>query len=235
MFIGLKRVALLSALGLATATAAAQDPTTIANLQNLPGWHGCTRCAGSGRARFEMTQNVLSPSTDGASAQFWLGGGRPFSNALWWRGVAHSAAAANFTLDLYEYLDDALAPQAIEYAVTQALNGRWYKFSTQCSFSLGVWRVWNSHRRAWTPTTAPCTRPQPQTWTHLTFQYQRANGMATFLAITVDGQTYYLNQSFRPQATGAASGAITVHYQLDGNRTQSSFHAYLDQMSLTFW
>ncbi len=235
MLITLKQIALLCALGTASLAAVAQT-TTFANLQNLPGWKSCTACAGGrGRAVSGMTGGVGSPSLDGVSARFDLASKWAFSNALWWLHVADNSSAANFTLDLQQYLADPLAPQAIEYAVTQSLAGGWYKFSTQCSFSRGIWRVWDSHRRAWTATTAPCTRPAAQTWTHLTFQYQRANGMATFVAITVGGQTYYLNQSFRPQPIGGSRNTITVHYQLDGNRTRSSVNAYLDEVSLTVW
>jgi hypothetical protein len=236
LFTTLKRVALPFAFALAAVGAIAQTPTTFAQLETIPGWNGCSTCAGGrGKAAFQMTEGVESPSLDGASAQFALTGGRPFSNALWWLHVTNSATAANFILDLQQYLDDAQAPQAIEYAVTQKVGRRWYKFSTQCSFQKGVWRVWDSRNRRWTDTSAPCTRPLPQTWQHLTFEYQRANGMALFVAITVDGQTFYLNKSFRPGPTGGSTGIITVHYQLDGNITQTRVNAYIDQLSLSIW
>ncbi len=214
----------------------AQTPTTFAQLETIPGWKGCSTCAGGrGKATFQMTEGLESPSLDGASAKFALTGGRPFSNALWWLHVTDSAAAANFTLDLQQYLDDPQAPQAIEYAVTQKVGKLWYKFSTQCSYQKGIWRVWDSRNSRWTATSAPCTRPSPQTWQHLTFEYRRANGTAVFVAITVDGQTFYINQAFRPRSTQSSTGIITVHFQLDGNITEARVNAYLDQFSLTMW
>ena len=57
--------------------------------------------------------------------------------------------------------------------------------------------------QGWVATSAPCTRPPADTWQHLTFEYQRANGQAVFAAITVNGKRYSINQSFNPQASPA--------------------------------
>ncbi len=219
-------------------TAGAQTQTFFPSLDDTPGWTSCTKpCAGGrGTAVYSMTEGVASPSEDGASAKFHLGGNTGYSNALWWLPVGNSTTAANFTLDMYQYLDNAAAPQAIEYSSTQYYNGRWYKFSIQCSFSRAIWRVWDSYNKTWSATSAPCTRPLSQTWTHLGFQTQRANGKAVFVSISVDGETYYVNKSFNPNTSSSGSnGNITVHYQLDGNTNQTSYNAYLDDLTLTIW
>ncbi len=233
----LKQIAFWFAIASASLTAVAQTTTTYDNLDDASGWQSCTKpCAGgNGTAKYRMTEGVASPSQDGAAAQFWLGGSTGYSNALWWLHVANDTKAANFTFDMYQYIDKPAVPQAIEYAVTQYYNGAWYKFSTQCSYSKAIWRVWDSYDRTWVATTAPCKRQATNTWSHLTFQYQRANGRAVFVSITVDGQTWYINKSFRPYATSGTNGNVTVHYQLDGNNTQTSFNAYLDELSLTTW
>ncbi len=235
--LSLKHIAITFAIASASLTAVAQTTTSYQNLDDVSGWQSCTKpCAGgNGYAKYRMTEGVASPSEDGASAQFWLGGSTAYSNALWWLHVANSTTAANFTLDTYQYIDKPSAPQAIEYAVTQYYNSAWYKFSTQCSYSKGIWRVWDSYHKTWVATTAPCTRPAANTWSHLTFQYQRTNGMAVFVSITVDGQTWYINKSFKPYATSGTNGNITIHYQLDGNSTQTSYNAYLDELSLSTW
>ena len=233
----LKQVTLLFTLALASLLAVAQTPTSYAGLDDTPGWQSCTKpCAGgNGTAQFSMTEGIGSPSQDGASAQFTLGGSTGYSNALWWLHVANNAAASNFTFDTYQYLDNPQAPQAVEYSTTQYYSGKWYKFSTQCSYAKGIWRVWDTYDKRWVATTAPCVRQAANTWSHLTLQYQRANGRAVFVAITVDGQTWYINKSFRPASASGTSGNITIHYQLDGNKTQTKFNAYLDELQLTVW
>ncbi len=235
-----RQAALLCAIALAGTVALAQAPTTptFPNLDDAAGWKSCTKpCAGgNGTAVYSMTQGVTSPSEDGSSAQFHLGGSTGYSNALWWLHVGSSASATNFLFDLDQYLDNPAAAQAIEYATTYYYKGGWYKYSIQCSFAKGIWRVWDSANKAWVATTVPCTRPAADTWTHLSFQTQRANGKAVFVSITINGQTYYVNKAFLPNTSSSGTnGDITVHYQLDGNKTQTSYNAWIDDMSLTIW
>ncbi len=232
----LKQFACVFSMAAASVLASAQTTTVYANLDDVTGWQSCTKpCAGgNGTAKYSLTQGVPNPSQDGGAAQFWLGGSTPFSNALWWLHVTTSTTA-HFTLDMYQYLPDPTASQAIEYAVTQYYNGGWYKFSTQCSYSKKVWRVWDSYDKVWVTTTVPCTRHATDTWSHLTFQYQRTNGHAVFVSITVDGQLWYVNKSFRPRATSGSNGNVTVHYQLDGNSTQADYSSLVDELSLTTW
>jgi hypothetical protein len=208
--------------------------TTYSNLEQTSGWQSCTGCAGGGgHATFSMTQGLLSPTVTGAlSTKFSLGGTTPFSNALFFNRVTSNTTASNFILDMYLYMTNPSASQALEFAANQGVNNRWYKFSTQCSFSKGVWRVWDSYHSNWVGTTVPCTRPTPYTWTHLHFEYQRASGMAKFVSIAINGQTFYVNKSFLPEST-STNGSIGVHFQMDGNISQTAYSAWVSEMNLT--
>ncbi len=181
-----------------------------------------------------MTQDQSSPALDGSSTLFSYDGGPAFSHILWSQHLSNNGTASNFVLDMYYYIDRPANAQGLEFAANQQLVGEWYKFSTQCSFADGKWRVWDSANQDWVATTAPCTRPPANTWQHLTFQYQRANNQAVFVAITVNGQKYAINQSFNPQAhTGSTS--VGVHFEMDGDSTAQPYNVWIDEMTLSIW
>jgi len=202
----------------------------------MSGWTTCTStCSGGdGTAIFSMSQDQASPSLSGSSTLFSYKGGPAFSHILWAKHLSGNGTAGNFVLDLYYYIDQPGNAQGLEYAANQQLTGGWYKFSTQCSFADKLWRVWDSEHGGWVATTAPCTRPPADTWQHLTFQYQRTNDQAVFVAITVNGEKYNVNQSFSPQAnTGSAS--VGVHFEMDGDSTAQAYNVWIDEMSLSIW
>ncbi len=230
----IKRLALLVTAALIL-TSVAYAATTYSRIEHMTGWKGCSACAEGAIATYWMKQGVSSPALDGNSAQFFIGGSNPFGMGLWWRRMTTSTSASHFVLDMYQYLKNPSASQGIEYAANQQLNGGWYKFSTQCSFAKGVWRVWDSRNRGWVATNAPCKRPAANSWTHLVFEYARSGGKAVFLSVTVNGQKYYLNKSFYPQAKSGTNGDIGVHYQLNGNSSMTDYSAWVDKMNLTIW
>ncbi len=228
----------LCALILMAATTASAGTTTYSKIESISsGWSSCasTSCAGGGgRGTYWMKRGISSPSTDGSSAQYYIAPSSQFYNALWWRHMTTSTGVTHFKMDMYQYMKNPAASQAIEYAANQYYNG-WYKFSTQCSFVGGLWRVWDSYNRHWVNTSVPCRRPAANSWQHLTFEYARANGKAVFVAITINGTKYYVNKSFSPQKTSGGNGDIGIHYQLDGNSSKTSYSAWVDNWSLTIW
>jgi hypothetical protein len=238
LFVSLKRVALcLVALGMILGAAAA-GASTYSNLETSSGWSSCgsKSCAGGGSTTSYWKKQVGSPSVDGTAEQFFVGGGNSFSNALWWRHITTNSSVSHFVLDMYQYLKNPSASQALEYAANQYYNGRWYKFSTQCSFAGGYWRVWDSYNRRWFTTGIACRRPAANSWTHLTFEDQRYNGKAVFIAITINGTKHYVNKSFSPQSTSSGSnGDIGIHYQLDGNSSMVDYSSWVDKMNFNIW
>jgi hypothetical protein len=219
----------------ALSTAAHAGTATFSRIEEMSGWQSCTGCAGGGgNAIYWMKQGVSSPSLDGKSAQFFVGGTTPFSHGLWWRRMSSDSTATRFTLDMYYYMPNPGASQGLEFAANQASGGKWYKFSTQCSFAGSRWRVWDTLNSKWVDTGIACTRPPAYTWQHVTFEYARTGGQAKFLSITVNGKTFYVNKGFSPKSL-SGSGSVGVHFQLDGNRTQDDYTVWMDKMSLKYW
>ena len=209
--------------------------TVFSNIDAMSGWDGCSGCAGGGgQANYQMTQHMSSPSLDGNATKFSISGSVPFSHGLWWRRMSSNTTATHFILDMYYYMPNPSASQGLEFAANQAVNNGWYKFSTQCTFSSNMWRVWNSPNGGWVSTGIACNRPPANTWQHVVFEYARANGKAVFVSITVNGNKSYVNKSFTPQKT-STNGSVGVHFQLDGNSTETNYSVYTDQMKLTYW
>jgi hypothetical protein len=218
-----------SALSLATAQ------TTFSKIEEMSGWDSCTGCAGGGQnATYSMTQKQSSPSMDGSSTKFAISGSTPFSHGLWWRRMSSNTSATHFVFDMYYYMPTPGASQGLEFAANQGLSSGWYKFSTQCTFGKNLWRVWDSKNGGWVSTGITCSRPPANTWQHVTFEYARSNGKAVFVSITVNGTKHYVNKSFYPQAK-SSSGSVGIHFQLNGNSTETSYKVYADKMSLKYW
>ena len=238
MFFPVRRVALLLAVGGVTLAPAAVATSTYSNLETSGGWGSCgsKSCAGGGGTSTFLKKQVSSPSMTGAAEQFFIGGSNAFPSALWWKHITTNNSVSHFRLDLYQYMSSPAASNGIEYAANQYYGGRWYKFSTQCSFNKGVWSVWDSANRRWSGTGIGCTRPAANSWTHLVFEYARANGRAVFVSITINGSMHYLNKSFGPQSTSSGSnGDIGIHYQLNGKSSPTAYSSWVDKMTFTIW
>ena len=109
-----------------------QSSTTISSIQAMPGWQSCSATfpAGSGRdgqicaaglgtADSTMTANQTTPALDGNSAKFTMGGPTPYSNILYFNPVAGGNNVSHFTYDLYFYIDNPNASQALEFDINQ--------------------------------------------------------------------------------------------------------------------
>ncbi len=215
----------------------AQGPATINNIQGLSGWKAQVDVWAQGPHRpvYWMHQNQVTPSTDGNSTAFFLGGNSGFSNVLYHRVLGDTPNASHYKLDMQLYIDRPQNSQALEFAVLQTTPGQWYKFSTQCSFSTGTWRVWDGTAHHWVASSAPCNRLPAMTWNHLTFEYERVGGKTHFIAVTVNGQRSMLNMFMHPQPVHYSGHTLTTHFQMDGNRTQSPYYVWLDRLSVTYW
>jgi hypothetical protein len=235
MFKGTKAFLFLSFVLLAISATASAGTTTFSKIEEMSGWDSCTGCAGAGgNAVYWMKQGITSPTLDGKSAQFFVGGTTPFSHGLYWRRMSSNTTASHFVLDMYYYMKDPAASQGLEFAANQSVNDKWYKFSTQCSFGGSQWRVWDSKNGGWVNTGISCSRPKAYTWTHVVFEYARNSGKAQFVSIAVNGTKHYVNKSFYPQSK-SASGSVGVHFELNGNSSQSDYMVWMDEMKLTYW
>jgi len=56
-----------------------------------------------------------------------------------------------------------------------------------------------------------------------------------YQTITLNGVVNTINRTFAPYAVPSNWYGLTVNYQMDGDRNQTSITSYSDNMSLTYW
>jgi hypothetical protein len=210
---------------------------SFVDIDQMTGWQHCNSCAGIGgvgpQTPYSMSQYISNPSMDGKAAQFWIGGTTPYSNALWWKQLGGNSNVSNFVYDLYFYIKDPNATQALEFDVNQSTGGRKWIFGTECNVTSGQWRIWDTANVKWNYTGVPCTRPTAYQWHHLVWEFKRNGGYTTFIAVTLDGRKSYINRSYLSQPSGAYE--LNVAYQMDGNYNQTDYSTWLDKVKLTYW
>jgi hypothetical protein len=217
--------------------APAPSGSSFQNIDQMSGWQNCGACAGPGghgaTVPYSITQNRNSPSMDGRSMQFWIGGHTPYSSALWWKQLGPRPGAANFTYDLYFYVNNPNAAQALEFDINQSVNGRKYIFGTECnSRGNGQWDVWNGPAGHWVPTGVACPAPSAYKWHHLTIDARRVGSQTNFIAITLDGRKSYINKYFNTYGSGAKE--LNVAVQLDTNNASTNYSIWTDKISLYY-
>ncbi|ABF40818.1 hypothetical protein Acid345_1817 [Candidatus Koribacter versatilis Ellin345] len=212
--------------------------TTVKNLEAESNWLTCTTCgnkdSGGYAAPHSMTQKVKSPSLNGSASQFWLGGGVPYSDVIWWKRLGGSQSS-NFIYDLWFYVKDPTAAQALEFDVNDSINNQWYVFGTECNYrQTRTWRVWDTKNAKWISTGIACAPPKAYSWNHVTLEFKRANGKANFVAVTLNRSKHYINQSYYPKSSPGGY-QTSVAFQMDGNYQQKDFSVWINQMLLTHW
>jgi len=231
------RLFIIASLLLIFSVASFAQTRTYANLDQVSSWQSCTVCAGAGGAGkvavYSMSTGVSSPSMDGRSARFNLGGSTPYTAALWWKQLGYNSAPHHFKYDLYFYMKNPRAAQALEFDVNQSVYGKKYVFGTECSMKSGVWKVWN-HSTRWQSTGVGCHPPTAYKWHHLIEEFQRTTtGKVKFVAITLDGNKHYINRVYAPFSSSAKE--INVAFQMDGDKYQTDYTVWLDKVKLTYW
>jgi len=210
----------------------------IGDIDQLTGWQSCSQCAGAGGsgpvAAFSQGQNVVSPSMDGRSSQFNISGSTPYSDALWWKQLGAINTTSNFKYDVYFYLTNPNAAQALEFDVNQSNGAHKFIFGTQCNIRNGAhWDVWGGTSGTWQNTGIACTVPAAFTWHHLTWEFQRTTTNTIFVGFTLDGVTHYVNRSY--PAIGSGVNELNVAFQMDGDYAMHAYSTWIDKVSLTAW
>jgi hypothetical protein len=214
------------------------NATTYWNVNQMNGWQWCDKCAGAGgsgpTATLSLTQYEGTPALDGKSAEFWMHGSQPYASALWWRQLGANNNASHFVYDLYFYVKNTSAVQALEFDVNQSIGGHKYIFGTQCD-ALGHhdWDVWDTANKRWVQTGIYCAPPAAYTWHHVVLEFQRVNGQAKFVAVTLDGNKSYINKAFWPEAVGVQE--LNTAFQMDGNGSNTAYSTWLDKVNLSVW
>ncbi len=222
------------------ATLGPPNASRFTHIEEIGGWDSCTVCAGINArgpvALYSMTEGVSSPSMDGNSAHFWLGGHTPYSAAIWDKQLGGNNNLHHFLYDLYFYVKDPGASQALEFDVNQSTDNLKYIFGTQCDYKGRghQWDVWDTAGKKWIPTGVPCPVPGANTWHHLTWEFERTSDQrAHFVSMTFDGVAHPINMYFKPKPMNVFE--VNVAFQMDGDYAQHNYDVWLDNVSLIAW
>jgi hypothetical protein len=219
--------------------------TTISGIQAMPGWQSCSAlfptgsgrdgqicAAGLGTAVSTMTENQSSPSTDGKAAKFTMGGPTAYSNMLYFNPVAGGDNVTHFIYDLYFYIDNPNASQALEFDINQTFGGKRWVWGSECSFNdSGKWDIWDDVN-GWKPTIYDCKPFPANTWIHLVWNVERVGDQVHYISLTVGDQTYNVD-TYYPNQPDWTLEEIDVAFQMDGNYKQEPYNVWLDQVNLT--
>lgn len=211
---------------------------TFYNIEQMSKWSSCSACAGAGGsgpvASVYQTLGISSPSMDGNATKFTIKGSTAYANGLWWKQLGANSSAHRFTYDLYFYLKNPSAAQALEFDVNQSLNGKKYIFGTECSIKgSGTWKVYSASSK-WVNTGIPCSRPAAYKWHHLIWEFERTSGgNVHFISFTLNGSKHYVNKTYAPKSSSASE--INVAFQMDGDKYMTDYDTWLDKVKLTYW
>lgn len=230
----------------------------FSNLQNKGGWTGyallppsfgiCSTCKSSGpEVKWSWTPNISSPSMDGISTKTVYGGGTvQWADVLWNNHLigdfssqglpdfSHTLVPQyhDFTYDVYFWIGNASASQALEFDINQFFGGKSFIWGHECRIAGGhEWDTWNNQTEHWVPSGIPCN-PVSNAWNHLIINVKRTStNKLLFHSITLNGKTAILDRYDTP--TSRNWYGITVNYQIDGNVNGTPYTVYLDKFNFT--
>ena len=229
---------------------------TFTNIQAAGGWGeagqgppdfvNCNPCGP--QITFSMEQGIKSPSLSGNASEFDIGGTGPYWDAFFNNHLIGPFSSQgmpdpgqkivptlhNFTYDVYFFLNNLNASQAVEFDINQFFDGMGFVWGHECRVAGGnQWDVWNPVSAHWIPTGIACY-PKNNAWNHLTIQVQRtSDNHLLYQSITLNGVTNTLNQYYSPASYPGWYG-VTINYQMDGNSKESAYSVYLDQLTFTY-
>jgi hypothetical protein len=182
-----------------------------------------------------MTEHQASPALSGDATQFTLGGNVPYSNAIWYKTLSGDTGPSHFTYDVYFYLEDPQAPQALEFDVNQAIGKNRYVWGTECDFhDTHRWNIWDAQAGIWRATKVPCDIVSANDWHHLVWQFERVGEQMHYISVTLDDVTSTVDTLYGFQR-GFAGDGYDVAFQMDGNYHQQPYTVWIDKLNLSAW
>lgn len=211
----------------------------MSQIQNMQGWQTCGGCGNDGGGgqgpNYDITQDVVTPSLSGSSANFWINGGPSYSGGYYFiehPTIPNPVSYLRYEFDLYIPSQYATAPQAIEFECQQNSNGYTYNYAWQADYSSLTWRVFNYTTKHWEATNVAFQPFAPDTWHHIIAMYHASGTQIFHDSITVDGTTYPVNVEHDALFTGNGL-ELTNAFQLDLDGNSTPYQVYVDNMTVT--
>jgi hypothetical protein len=185
-----------------------------------------------------MTRGISSPSKDGSSTQFSIGGVYPYKNGYWYIGHSDSPTKPlqylRYEFDLYVPGKYASAPQAIEFECQQQANGYVYNFAWQADYARNEWRIFDYVLKRWDSTGIPLTRFSADKWHHIIAEYHTNGSSVVHDALTIDGVRHSVGIKHPGKYVGGTSAYLTNAFQLDLNGSATPVKVYVDGMKVSY-
>lgn len=164
-----------------------------------------------------------------------------YCNMLYFNPIAGGNNVSNFVYDLYFWIDNPDAPQALEFDLNQAYDDtamgnpqRWV-WGSECNFkgeTPGMWDIWDDESGIWRATSVPCNAFPANTWNHLTWTFERVGSQVHYDTLTVNGQAYKVDTYYNNQQ-GWDLEEIDTAFQMDLDSNGDPYNVWLDKVSLT--
>ncbi len=241
-----------------TVTGGSGGGNTFWSLQtDTPGWTGygllppsyniCSNCKPGGpQVSWSWTPGISNPSLDGKATKTTIGGSTAYSDVLWNNHLigdfssqglpdyGHTLVPSlhDFTYDVWFYISNNTVEQALEFDINQFENGQSFIWGHECRIAGGnQWDTWNNGEKKWVPSGIGCWPIVG--WNHLVITVQRtSDNHLLFQSIELNGTKNTLNRYDTPTKT--TWYGITINYQIDGNKSQSPYTVYLDELNFTY-
>lgn len=217
------------------------DLTVFTRIEEKTEWQTCGNCGNTGAsgstATYSMTRGLSSPSKDGSSAKFSIGGSYAYKNAYWY--IKQTAPTAPVTylryeFDIYVPKASATAPQAIEFECQQKASGYVYNFAWQANYAAGAWRIFDFVNRKWISSGLSLTKFSPDTWHHVVAEYHTTGGYTVHDALTLDGVRKAVGIKQHAKYVGGTGRSFTNAFQLDLNKYATDYNVYVDGMKVSY-
>ncbi|MGI9101670.1 MAG: Ig-like domain-containing protein [Terriglobales bacterium] len=218
--------------------------TVITQIENTDTstWGSCSNCAGGANntSSFWTANWQSSPSIDGSSREFYVGG-PAWTAALFWKKLGAHDSATHFIWDFWVYTNSSSLDNVwtFEFDLFQAIGGYEYMIGTHCSIGDGYWYGWNQATNRWVQfSSAPCKKSQwtPGVWHHVVWYMERIPNSHYYKydGLVFDGAAYTINMSQPANYTGWADN-LGVQWQVDTNGNGGDVHWWVDKVKLTYW
>ena len=213
----------------------------IDHIEDQGGWEHCTHCAARpGRkdpplALWDFQQHQNTPSLDGSSTRFFIGGNSPYANALHWTKFGGKKDYLHFLFEFDIYASpESLHAQNLEFDLFQGHGGKKFMFGTQCNYDKGIWQGWNGHD--WIDFAhAPCKKFPAKTWTHVKWLFERtSDNKLRYVSVTAGDATHSVDSIQSPVSSDWDS-VLGIQFQQDMNVDAVDYAIWIDRVKLSLW